>query len=260
MPRNRDSGDPGTNDTERLIAELREAVRARDEFIAIAAHELRNPMTPVLLRVSTLATVARRPNASPEALAAGLEDLRAFVQNYIKRATMLLDVSRVTTGNLHLDPQALNFSDLVRRLVAEAEPIARHVGSEMRLAVQDGVCGVWDPLATEQIVENLLSNALKYGAGKPVEIELSVENERARLVIRDQGNGISPADRARIFERFERAVTGSRGGGFGIGLWLVGRLVDAMNGDIAIDSEVGAGSTFMVTLPLKASAQKGTEP
>ena len=260
MSRTRDGGEAGRDGSARLISELRDAVRARDEFIAIAAHELRNPMTPVLLRVSTLASMARKPGTSPETLASGLEDLRAFVQNYVKRATTLLDVSRITTGKLRLDPQPVGLSDLLRRVCKEAEPIARHVGSALRLDIPDGIHGRWDPLAVEQVVENLLSNALKFGAGKPVEIMLSSEGEQVRLVIRDNGSGISQGDQARIFERFERALTGAKGSGFGVGLWLVGQLVDAMGGKVAVDSAVGAGSTFIVTLPLEPPDREGTDP
>jgi two-component system OmpR family sensor kinase len=209
-----------------------------------------------LLRVSSLATAARRPNTSPESLAAGLDALRALIQSYMRRATVLLDVSRITTGKLVLSPQPLDLTEVVQRLAAEAEPIARHVGSELRLSISHGVRGSWDMLAVEQVVENLISNALKYGHGKPVEVALSLEGGRARLVVRDNGLGISEEDRKRIFERFERAVTGSAGG-FGIGLWLVQQLVKAMQGNIAVESEVGAGSTFVVTLPLASTNQHG---
>lgn len=249
-------GMPASDEKEQLIEELRLAVRARDEFIAIAAHELRNPMTPVLLRVSSLATAARRPDASPESLAAGLDGLRVLIQNYLRRATVLLDVSRITTGKLTLSPQPVDLTEVVQRLTAEAEPVARHFGSELRLFISHGVRGVWDMLAVEQVVENLISNAIKYGHGKPVEVALSLEGKHARLVVRDHGPGISEQDRKRIFERFERALTGSAGG-FGVGLWLVQQLVKAMEGNIAVESEVGAGSTFTVTLPLALPDQQG---
>jgi signal transduction histidine kinase len=134
-------------------------------------------------------------------------------------------------------------------------PEARHSGSRLDLSIQEGVVGVWDRLAVEEIVENLLSNASKYGAGKPIQISLSLDSTTARIVIRDQGIGISTEDQARIFDRFERAVTRSQHGGFGVGLWIVGRLVEAMGGTITITSQPGEGSAFVVSLPIQSMQQ-----
>src|SRR3712207_2035844 len=129
--------------------------------------------------------------------------------------------------------------------------------SELRADLQEGVVGMWDRLALEQVAENLLSNAIKFGAGKPVGIALSSDGCTARLAVRDRGIGIPEEARARIFQRFERAVTRREHGGFGVGLWLANRLVVAMGGVVAVESAPGEGTTFTVTLPLGGAEHRG---
>jgi signal transduction histidine kinase len=114
------------------------------------------------------------------------------------------------------------------------------------------VVGCWDRLRLEQIVSNLLSNAAKYGSGKPIEIEISGDAEKGRLAVRDHGIGIPVADQARIFERFERLLAGRGAPGFGLGLWIVRQIVEGMHGEVRVTSEIGAGATFVVELPRRA--------
>ena len=123
-------------------------------------------------------------------------------------------------------------------------------GCDAAICADGNVIGNWDRLRVEQIVTNLVSNAVKYGRGRPVEITVSRAGERARLTVRDHGIGIAPEHQARIFGRFERAVSERHYGGLGLGLWLVRRIVDALGGTIALESELDAGSTFTVELPL----------
>ncbi len=249
----------GEADKDRLIEELREAVRARDEFVAIAAHELRNPMTPILMQVHTLAADARSPRrCRPEVLAPRLELLEHAVRDFVRRSTALLDVSCVAAGNLRIEPAEVDLSAVVRGVVDRAGVAARMARSELEADLQEGVVGLWDRLALEQVAENLLSNALNFGAGKPVAVALHADGREARLAIRDRGIGISEEDRARVFGRFERAVARREHGGFGVGLWLAGRLVAAMSGAIAVESVPDEGTTFTVTLPLGGVEQRGT--
>jgi signal transduction histidine kinase len=237
----------------RLVDDLRDAVRARDDFIAVAAHELRNPMTPILMQVEALRAAAQR-GGGVERIAAGLERLERLVLGYTRRATTLLDVSRITSGKMRLAPGPVDLSALVRRVVGNFAPAAERAGCRLDLDVEDGIDGVWDPLAVEQVFDNLLSNAIKFGSGKPIDIALAAESDAsgaaiARLAVRDRGPGISAADRARIFERFEQAMAGREHGGFGVGLWLVNQLLAAMGGAIEVAGGPGEGSTFTVLLP-----------
>jgi two-component system, OmpR family, sensor kinase len=246
-------------DKDRLIEELREAVRARDEFVAIAAHELRNPMTPILMQVHTLAAAARNPRrCRPEILAPRFELLEHAVREFVRRSTALLDVSRVAAGNVRIELSEVDLSGVVRDVVDRATVAARMARSRLEADLQEGVVGRWDRLALEQVAENLLSNALKFGAGKPVAVALRADGRAARLAVRDRGIGISEADRARVFGRFERAVARREHGGFGVGLWLVNQLVTAMGGTIAVEGAPGEGTTFTVMLPLAGAERRGT--
>jgi signal transduction histidine kinase len=247
----RRDGARGEADRDRLVEELREAVRARDEFVAIAAHELRNPMTPILLQVSILLAAAKDPRrCRPDVLAPRLEVLELAVREFVRRSTALLDVSRIAAGNVRIEAAEVDLSGVVRGVVDRAGVSARMARSRLEADIQDGVVGTWDRLALEQVAENLLSNAIKFGAGRPVRVALRADGRTARLVVRDRGVGIPEADRARVFQRFERAVTRREHGGFGIGLWLANRLVAAMGGTIAVESAPGEGATFTAALPL----------
>jgi two-component system, OmpR family, sensor kinase len=180
------------------------------------------------------------------------------VREFVRRSTALLDVSRVAAGNVRIEPAEVDFSRVVRDVVDRAGVAARMARSRLEADLQEGVIGAWDRLALEQVAENLLSNALKFGAGKPVAVVLRANGRAARLTIRDRGIGISEEDRARIFGRFERAVARREHGGFGVGLWLANQLVTAMGGAIAVEGAPGEGTTFTVTLPLAGAEQRGT--
>jgi two-component system OmpR family sensor kinase len=236
---------------DRLIEELREAVRARDEFVAIAAHELRNPMTPIIMQVSSLLAVARDPRrCRPEVITPKAEILELAVRKFVRRSTALLEISRVAAGNVRIELAEVDFSRVVSEVVGDAHIAARMARSPLEADVQEGVVGISDRLALEQVVENLLSNAIKFGAGRPVIVALHSDGRSARLTVRDRGMGIPEEDRTRIFQRFERAVTRREHGGFGIGLWLANQLVVALGGGIVVESAGGEGTTFTVTLPL----------
>jgi two-component system, OmpR family, sensor kinase len=234
---------------EAKIAELSAAVEARDEFIAVAAHELRNPLTPIALQVELLLAHARR-TANAGTLVTGLESLDLAVEKFLKRAEILLDVARIASGNFRPVLDEVDLSTLVEQGVTTMVAAAKHGGCPLRGAVQAGVWGRWDRQAVEQILENLISNAIKYGDGTPVTVSLTAEAAAARLSVRDEGPGISLSDQGRIFGRFEQAVTERNNyGGFGVGLWVSQQLATAMRGGITVSSEPRKGSTFTVALP-----------
>lgn len=233
-----------------LIAELREAVWARDAFIAIAAHELRNPLTPIVAQVDLMRRQLSMGRASLDTIDAGLERLAWMTDQFVKRATTLLDVSRVTTGKLSLRPKLLAVTPLLRQIAASYAPLAAISRSTISIEASNTIELYADPLAVEQVVDNLISNALKYGAGHPIVLSVSIEDDQTILRVRDHGPGIPEDERARIFERFERAIGAEdRAGGFGVGLWIVVQLVEAMSGSVVVESSAGEGSTFIVRLP-----------
>lgn len=233
------------------VESLQQAVRARDDFIAIAAHELRNPMMPIAGLTELALAAARRANGfCPPLILDLLQRLQSAVQEFIKRATRLLDISRIEAGNFRLEPSLVDLSTLVLGVVQRYDIAARHGRSRIDLDVEHDVAGRWDRLAVEQVLENLLSNGLKFGSGKPLTVRLRSDGRFAQLQVQDQGIGMEPDQQARIFGRFEQVMSQHQGSGFGVGLWVSNKLVTAMGGRIAVSSRAGDGSTFTATLPL----------
>ena len=233
---------------DKLIEELREAIRVRDDFLAIATHELRNPLTPILLGLQLIRAAEKSKDGAK--LMHELDRLERQIKHFVARTNTLLEVAQITSGKFHLDPSKLNLSELIADVVNDYMPLAVRSGSELSVNVQNDVIGLFDRTAMSGIVENLLSNAIKYGQGKPIEITLTATAEMARITVRDNGIGIDEKDKARIFERFERAVGRQVQSGFGIGLWLSRSYVELMDGSITVFGEPGAGSLFTVSLPL----------
>lgn len=230
------------------VARLNAQITARDNLLAVAAHELRNPMHTLLLLTRAALSMARRGQV--EEVTTKLERIRHVVDTYVKRATLLLDSARLEAGAWTADRNEFDLCDVVRDITASYEPEAQYAGSTITLQLPPSVRGAWDRLAVEQVVANLISNAIKYGDGNPIHVSLDVEGSSARLAVQDQGTGIPLPDQVRIFERFQQAIgSGQRRSGFGIGLWLVKSLVEAHGGKVALDSQPEQGSVFTVLLP-----------
>lgn len=245
---------PLDGDLHRRISELEEAVQARDTFIAVIAHELRNPMTPILGGVQRLQRLASTSSGLPPDFASRLEQLAWLIDRYVRRATMLLDVSRISAAKFELAAAEVDFADLLRGVVEAAQPAARHMRTSLRVEAPASIPGRCDRLAFEQIAENLITNAIKYGDENPVDVRLARQDDLIELSVADRGTGISEADQARIFERFERVISHARkSSGFGVGLFIVRQLVGAMHGRIELRSALGRGSTFKVVLPVRAA-------
>lgn len=236
------------------IAALRAALQAQADLVLVAAHELRNPMTPMLLLVQQLHAAAQASPGIPERISTGLQRLDQSVERYVRRATLLLDATRLAAGEWQPYRTQLDLSALLDEVAAEIEPYARRAGSALATEVEPGVAALLDEGAIRQVAENLLSNAVKYGDGKPICLALRREGAEAVIRVCDHGVGIASADQSRIFARLDRGDQTSRqnAGGFGIGLWVAGRLVEALGGSIAVESELGQGARFSVRVPLQA--------
>jgi signal transduction histidine kinase len=235
-------------------AELREAVRVRDEFLQIASHELNTPLTPLSLKLSSLLRLADTGALSPDAVRGHVEVSRRQVRRLSGLVKDLLDVTRLSRGRLQLSLSDVSLSDLTAAVAERFAAEAQRSGSRVSLALSPGVAGRWDGARLEQVVENLLGNALKYGEGKPVSVEVASDGDFARLVVRDEGIGIEPEALPRIFDKFERAASARHHGGLGLGLFIVRQIVDAHGGTIRVASEPGRGATFEVRLPSRAAA------
>ncbi len=234
-----------------------EAVKVRDEFLSVAGHELKTPLTAVLFHAESLARSASHLPARE--IASRAEGIVRNAERLGRLVDELLDVSRIAAGRLALSREEVDLSALVREVVARSADDARRAGSRIDVHAPAPVVGRWDRGRMEQATDNLLANALKYGAGRPVDVRVERHDEWARLVVRDRGIGIAPADQARIFERFERAVSSRHFGGLGLGLWITREVVEAHAGRIRVESTPGQGAEFTVELPLASTAANAEE-
>jgi PAS domain S-box-containing protein len=235
-----------------LEQDLRQGVRDRDDFLSIASHELKTPLTTLQFAVDAILRGVRdRPD---EALRSGklLAAAQRASGHSIRLATLvdeLLDVSRLSARQLHIERAPADLAAIASDVALRIADAAAAAGCVVDLDVEEGVTGHWDRARIERLLVNLVSNAIKYGAGKPVRIEVHPAGTTHGVVsVRDQGIGIAEADQARIFDRFERAVSARNYGGFGLGLWIAREIVRAHGGHIAVASRPGEGATFTVTL------------
>jgi signal transduction histidine kinase len=232
-----------------LLRTMRDAVRARDDFLMLAAHELRTPLTPLVLQVTAAMSALRAGEPNAAARAAPLESAKHQLDRLSELVEHLLDVSQVTSGNLTLRREPTDLADLVRNTVTKLEPTFSRAHCQVRTEASVPVVGTWDKKRLAQVVDQLLSNATKFGAGKPIDIAVDATDGVARLSVQDHGMGIAPEDQERIFRPFERAVSVRNYGGFGVGLWLSQQIVEAHGGALRVESRPGAGARFMVELP-----------
>jgi signal transduction histidine kinase len=232
------------------------AIQARDEFLGVAAHELRTPLTSLKLLVQALRRTLR--TESREKLVERAHQVERHLQRLERLVEQLLDVSRVSQGKLNLHPEALDLSDLLREVASRFEVDAARSLTEFRFAMQPAP-GRWDRLWLEQVVSNLLQNALKYGGGKPVDLAVRVNNTQTELSVSDHGIGIAPEQAERIFEKFERAVSQHEYGGMGLGLYIARQVVEQMGGTLEVSSRPGEGATFLLSLPRASGGHISSE-
>jgi signal transduction histidine kinase len=240
------------------LAERRAAIRARDEFISIASHELKTPLTALKLRLGSALRLGEQLPATgdPEAekMSRALEASGAMVDRLGVLVDDLLDVSRLTAGRLALRLERVDLGEVLRDVVGRLRDQAAEVGSTIELAIAADIHGRWDRGRLEQLATNLLSNAIKYGMGKPITVSADISGQRLRLRVRDAGMGIPRADQSRIFQAFERLPTAERVGGLGLGLYIGRQIAMAHGGTLTVESTPGAGATFTLELPLEATA------
>ena len=234
------------------IHEAKEAVRVRDEFLSIASHELKTPVTSVQLQIE--GAMRRLRNGPPDAaetekLQARLRSAEEGIERLTRLVDDLLDVSRIQAGRLELEPDDCDLAALAADVVKRFESEAARAGSTLAVDAARAVVGTWDRLRLDQVLTNLVSNAIKYGGGAPIDVVVEGDERWGRVRVVDRGIGIRIEDADRVFSRFERLVSARSYGGFGLGLWICRRIVEEHGGHIAFASELGAGTTFSVALP-----------
>ena len=234
----------------RIHEDMKRALAARDESFAAATHELGNPLNALRLQITAL---TRSANLEPAVLTriAGMERLVRQLVNLNRR---MLDSSRLAAGQVQLRQEEVDLTAIVEEVLANNADQLAWSNCPVSLSSPGPVIGRWDPVRLEQIVSNLVSNAMKYGHGGAISLSISVvaPGDRVRLVVQDAGVGIAAQDHERIFERFERASSTHATSSLGIGLWIVRQLVEAFGGTVHVESSLGDGATFTVELPRAA--------
>jgi signal transduction histidine kinase len=234
------------------LTERRAAIRARDEFISIASHELKTPLTALKLRLGSAIRMGERLAADDGQIQKLTRALAASSTTTDRLGGLvddLLDVSRLTAGRFVLRIERVDIVELVREVVGRLREQAAEVGSSIELVIAAPVVGAWDRSRLEQVVTNLISNAIKYGMGKPIALSVEASGDRVRIRVKDVGMGIPRADHSRVFQAFERLPTAERVGGLGLGLYIGRQIALAHGGTLMVESDPPHGSTFTLDLP-----------
>jgi len=238
--------------------ELEQAVRMRDDFMSIVAHEVRTPLNGLILETQLRKMHLARDNAA----AFTLDKMHAMVdrderqiKSLIRLIEDMLDVSRIRTGKLSIRPSRFDLSQLVGNLLQNFAQQIEAAETEVSFTATEPVEGQWDEFRIEQVVSNLLTNALRYGGKSPVQVRVYREGNEARVEVADQGIGISEENQKRIFQQFERVSAKTVVAGLGLGLFISEQIVAAHGGSIVVESKINEGALFRVCLPLQENGE-----
>ena len=231
------------------LLRLRQEISEREDFLAFVAHELRNPMHALSLQLASARTLAESNGPSGAAIAARIAKTQATLERYIARSTVLLDVAQHQYRHYPVATQRVDVAPLLARILESSRAEADYHGTALRLDTQPCLVDT-DPLALEHIVGNLVSNACKHAQCSEVVLTLRAEQDSARIIVSDNGRGISEADQLRVFDKYDRGARPSLGAGSGLGLWIARQLIHALDGTISLESRLNEGCRFVLTLPL----------
>ena len=236
----------------KYLDEVHNAIHARDEFLSIASHELKTPVTSMQLHMQML----QRRIDKGEHEKINLNDISRMAQLGLKQCRYLtsliddmLDVSRIATGRMNFNFMPIQLEEIVKNAVDSFSINLNEKNVVLETSFSSNVIIKADSSRMEQVVYNLLNNALKYGEGRPIKLEVYDDKNHGYIKVTDQGLGISPENLARIFERFERAISATSISGLGLGLFISREILNAHGGDISVTSELGKGSQFIVKIP-----------
>lgn len=235
------------------LGKAKRDIKARDEFLSFVSHELKTPLTSMLLQSQAALHNIRNVSLakfSIERLLKMLENSEAQSKQLAKMVNDLMNVSLITTGKLELEKAEVDLGDTVNSVLSKMEEKAKLEGYDITTEIEDSVVGKFDRMRLEQVVINLLTNAIKYGDGKPIDIAVIQRNGYAKLVVKDRGIGIPKDLKGKLFNRFERGTNAHQIEGLGVGLYLSMQIITAHDGTIEVKSSPGRGSTFTVTLPI----------
>jgi signal transduction histidine kinase len=238
--------------------DLQRAVTMRDDFMSMVSHELRNPLNSVFLQTQLRRRMLAGPTSPDrETMLRMVERDERQVRSMVRLLDDMLDVSRARTGGLAINPGPYDLAASTRAVVEALEEQASNAGVPITVAGPDTLPMQGDEFRIEQIITNLLTNALRYGGSKPVAVTVGVREDlrQAYVSVQDHGMGIDPADQERIFGQFERTESAARVAGLGLGLYIARQIAQAHQGRLEVRSTPGDGSEFILWLPLP-----GTQP
>jgi signal transduction histidine kinase len=236
-------------------AQLQRAVGMRDDFMSMIAHELRNPLNSVFLQAQLRRKMLAAPKPpDPHTMLKMVERDERQIRSMVRLLDDMLDVSRARTGNLAIVPAPFDLAASATAVVDAIQDLARNQGVTVTLAAPDALPCVGDEFRIEQVITNLLTNALRYGDGKPVAVTVGIREQEpeAFVSVRDQGMGVAPEDQERIFEQFERTEGAAQVAGLGLGLYIARQIAQAHQGRLEVRSARGEGAEFILSLPLPA--------
>ena len=229
------------------------ALRMRDEFLAIASHELRTPLSTLTLRLELLEHHAAKGDLTQvQTSVRRAQDQTERIGRLVDR---LLDVSQLASGRLKLDLAPCDLADVVKEVAERLSEHAANAGSELRLTLSSGISARADKFRVEEAISNVISNAIKYGAGRPIDVQLTARDDKAGLVVQDRGIGIPAEDLSRIFGRFERTAISRNFGGLGLGLYIARQIVEQHGGSIRAESRSHGGARFVIELPIIVNSE-----
>jgi signal transduction histidine kinase len=237
--------------------ELQHSLKMREEFMSLVAHEMRTPLNTLFIEVQVRLAQLAKNNMSaftPEELHKMLGRGQRQLKSIIRLIEDMLDVSRIKNGKLSIKPDETHLSALVQRIAEDLTPLAKEAGAGFELALEADINGYWDAFRIEQIIINLMTNAVRYGKGQPVHVSLKMDGELACVQVTDQGIGIAEHELKNIFEAFERGGNNEVKAGLGLGLYISRKLAEAHGGEIRVTSQKDAGSTFTLRIPLRSEA------
>ncbi|MEP6657850.1 MAG: HAMP domain-containing sensor histidine kinase [Betaproteobacteria bacterium] len=236
------------------LAEARWTAAGYRDLVTAAAHEIRTPLHALGLHLELLRRLSSREGG--QALKNQIDLAKRILEGFVRRTCGLLDAARVTAGAFALNPESVVLSEAVSAVVELYAAKADFKQATIEVTLEPGLVGQWDRGGVEMILANLVSNALKYGDGAPVEINAQADGAgNAVIRVIDSGPGIDDDMRRHLFEKFSRAVPpDSTIAGYGLGLWITRQLASLHGGSITLDDGPTRGTTFVVTLPLRQDA------
>lgn len=232
---------------------LQLSIQERDEFISIASHELKTPLTSMKLQIDLTRSIMRKSNfefVDPNKIQKMFEVTERQIERMIRLIEDMLDASRVSVGKLNLTRARMNLNDLIHLVLERHTPQLESTKNKVSFSASEVVIGHWDHFRLEQVMSNLLSNSMKYAAGSNIEITLNKRENNAELRIKDFGMGISKEMHHKIFNRFERAISSNNISGLGLGLYITHEILYRHGGTIRVESELNQGATFIIELPI----------